>query len=92
MATFCTHKLADIILEDGDILQLQKNKNLGQVDLFSTAQICKEMVQLESVDRYFSTYEYHDNIEDMDFQIIFQQLEKQTSCLLALLNTLIILQ
>ena len=89
-ATFRARKLADMILEDGDILQLQKHKNLGRVGLFSAAQIRKEMVQLESVDGYFGAYKHRDNIEDMDFQMAIQQLERQAPCLLALLDTLII--
>ena len=89
--TFHTHKLADTILEDGDILQLQKHKNLGRVSLFSAAQIRKEMMQLESVDGYFGTYKHHDNIEDMDFQMAIQQLERQVPYLLTLLDILIIL-
>ncbi len=89
-ATFRAHKLADTILEDDDILQLQNHKNLGRVGLFSVAQIRKEMVQLESVDGYFGAYKHRDNIEDMGFQMAIQQLERQAPCLLALLDALII--
>jgi hypothetical protein len=89
-ATFRAHKLADTILEKDDILQLQKHKTLGRIGLFSAAQIRKEMAQLESVDGYFGAYKHRDNIEDMDFQMAIQQLERQAPCLLALLDALMI--
>ena len=89
-ATFRAHELADTILAEGDILQLQKHEKLGQIGLFSVAQIRKEMAKLESVDGYFSAYKQRDNIEDMDLQMAMRQIEKQAPCLLALLNALMI--
>jgi hypothetical protein len=89
-ATFRAHKLADTILEEDDILQLQERERLGQIGLFSVVQIRKEMAQLESTDGYFGAYKHRDNIEDMEFQMATQQLQKQAPCLLALLDALMI--